>query len=76
MRALLFVAALAVAGCNDSGPPGPTIEGVDPVQSDGDLAPDPTLQPEPELAPEADIAPEPNLEPGATLQPDSSAQTP
>ena len=77
MRTLPFlVVALAVAGCNHDNPPGPTLEGVDPVQTDGDLAPDPTLQPEPELAPEADITPEPDLEPDATLQPDSSAGTP
>ena len=73
MRTLLLLAALAVAGCTDADPPGPTIEGVDPVQTDGDLAPDPTLQPTPELAPEADVTPEPDLEPDATLQPDSSA---
>ncbi len=71
-RAAALVAVLALAGCADADPPGPTLEGVDPVQSDGDLAPDAGLQPETEVAPEADIAPDPSLAPNSTLQLDST----
>ena len=75
MRPLLLLAALALApGCADPAPEAAdvTVDGVDPVQSDGDLTPDATLQPDSTaLAPEADITPEPDLEPDAVLQPDS-----
>lgn len=75
MRRLLLLAALALAACGTGDESGDvTVEGVDPAESDVELAPGPTLQPgDPGLAPEADVTPEPDLEPDATLQPDSSA---
>ncbi len=72
MRTAFLVAMVALAGCADADPPGPTLEGVDPVQTDGDLAPDSDLEPTPDLAPERDIDPGAGLAPEATLQPDSS----
>ena len=75
MRRLLFLAALALAACGTGDESDDvTVQGVDPVESDADLAPDAGLQPGGELAPDADVTPEPDLEPDATLQPpDSSA---
>ena len=71
---LFAVAALtASAGCQDA-PDGPTLQGEDPVQSDGDLAPDATVAPGgQDLAPVPELTPEPDLEPEATLQPDTTA---
>jgi hypothetical protein len=72
MRAALLIALLAVVGCADEPPPGPTLDGTDPVQSDADLAPDAGLQPDAGIEPESDLAPDPALPPEETLQPDSS----
>ena len=74
-RATLLVVALALTGCADADPPGPTLEGTDPVQTDGDLAPDADLEPAPQMAPERDVAPDPGLAPEATLQPDTTARS-
>lgn len=72
MRALLL-AALLVAGCADDPADSITIKGVDPVETDGDLAPDASLQPEgTDLAPEDDTTPDATLQPEAGLQPDST----
>ena len=71
---LLLVLVLALAGCAEPDAPAPTtIEGVDPVQADGDLAPNATLRSDgAALAPDAGVAPAPDLAPETTLQPDSS----
>lgn len=71
MRLLLLSAVLALAACG-ADEPVTTIDGIDPVQTDGDLAPDATVQPGGDLAPEASTAPEPPLAPEQTLQPDST----
>lgn len=70
-RALLLALVLPLAACGSDEEPVMTIDGVDPVQTDGDLAPDQTLEPEASLEPEATTEPEPTLEPETTLQPDS-----
>ena len=72
-RALLLAAALSFAGCADDNPPGPTLDGVDPVQIDEGLTPDAGLQPEADIEPESNFEPEEGLPPEQTLQPDSSA---
>ncbi|PAP75553.1 hypothetical protein [Rubrivirga marina] len=74
MRALLLLAALAFVACApDDESDDVTVDGVDPAESDADLAPDPTLQPgNPGLAPEADVTPEPGLAPDPTVQPGST----
>ena len=78
MRPLLLLAALAaplaVAGCAEpaADDPAVTVDGVDPVQSDGDLAPDATVQPDSTaLTPEADTRPRPTLRPEAQSMLDS-----
>ncbi len=69
MRYAMLTVALFLAACG-SDEPDIVIEGVDPVQSDGDLAPDATLAPAPPaLEDEAIGAPGGTLEPEATLQP-------
>jgi hypothetical protein len=74
MRVSLLLAALGLAACGPSDDAPVTVEGVDPVESDADLAPAPTLQPgDAGLAPEANVTPAPDLAPEGTLQPDSSA---
>jgi hypothetical protein len=74
MRASLLLAALGLAACGPSDDAPVVVEGVDPVESDGDLAPDPTLRPgDAGLAPEADVTPAPDLAPEGALQPDSAA---
>lgn len=70
MRALCLLLVL-LAACADE-PADLTIEGVDPVQTDQDLAPDATLQPETELAPIPEVAPEGTIQPQATLEPENS----
>ena len=72
-RALLFAAALSTAGCADPNPPGPTLDGVEPVQTDEDLTPDAGLRPGTDIEPESDFAPEAGMPPEQTLQPDSAA---
>lgn len=74
MRTLLLVGAFGLAACGGASdaPADVTVEGVDPADGGGTLAPDSTLQPGSGLAPEPDVAPEPDLEPDATLQPDSA----
>ena len=73
MRALLLFAALAFAACAPADESDDvTVEGVDPAETDTDLAPDSDLQPGGELAPEADTEPEPGLAPSPTVQPDPS----
>ena len=72
-RALLLAAALSFAGCADDNPPGPTLDGVDPVQTDEDLTPDAGLRPGTDIEPESDFAPEAGMPPEQTLQPDSAA---
>ena len=74
MRYALLTVALFLSACG-SDEPDVVVDGVDPVQSDGDLEPDAGLAPDAELAPEplqddADLdAPGGTLEPNGTLQP-------
>ena len=65
-RSLSLVALLALGACQAEGPPGPTLEGTDPVETDSDLAPDQTMEPNTELAPE------PESEPGGTIEPEAT----
>lgn len=77
MRALCLASCLVLAACASdepaSGPADVTIEGVDPVQTDGDLAPDATLQADPVTPPTPGTAVGGTMEPEATLQPDTTA---
>lgn len=76
MRTVFLLAALTLAACGSNESASPTLDGVDPPQSDAELAPDATLQPEGDLAPQPDVEPDPGLAPDVTLQPDTSDQTP
>ncbi|MEM0961046.1 MAG: hypothetical protein AAGK21_00735 [Bacteroidota bacterium] len=64
---VLAVAVLMISACGPEPPP-ETIEGIDPVQTDGDLTPDATLRPdEPDLAPDDGLAPDASLAPADSL---------
>ena len=80
MRFVGLACLLALGACApDDGPADVTVEGVDPVQTDGDLAPDAELAPESQLEPTPSVAPErrsnPGPRPSPTLRPASSAAT-
>jgi len=63
---LLFLPLAACGGGDDEADV--TIEGVDPVQTDPDMAPDSYVQPGgPGLAPDAPLAPEDELQPADSL---------
>ena len=69
MRYALLTVALSLAACAFD-EPDVVLDGVDPVQTDGDLAPDATLAPAPPALDENALdAPGGTLEPDATLQP-------
>lgn len=63
-RVFLLALAFSLSACG-SDEPELTIEGVDPVQTDGDLAPDQNLEPSSTLEPAATLEPESTLEPDA-----------
>ena len=66
MRPALFALALgiALAACGDDPDVAPvTVDGVDPVQTDGDLAPEAGLAPDTDLTPETELAPADSLAP-------------
>ena len=69
---LLLLGVWALAACGPNEDDGITVQGVDPTDANGDLAPDSSLRSGvPGLAPDADIAPEVEQAPEQTLGPDS-----
>lgn len=70
MRLLFLGALLALSACASDDSADITIQGVDPVQTDSDVAPDASLQPEP-IQPPVGTAEGGTVEPEATLQPQS-----
>ena len=68
MRLIGLACLLALAACaSDDGPADVTVEGVDPLQTDADLAPESELSPGSQVAPAPRVAPEPTLQPEPTL---------
>ncbi|OZC04044.1 hypothetical protein [Rubricoccus marinus] len=68
IRLAALALLLPLAACGAEEDPDLVLEGADPVQADGDLAPDATLAPEAEQAPSSDLAPEAELEPDAVIE--------
>ncbi len=62
---------LPLAACGSQEDPALVLEGTDPVQADGDLAPDASLAPTSDLAPEADLEPDAGLTPEAEMAPEN-----
>ena len=68
LRGLALALLLPLAACGSDEPP-VEVQGVDPVQSDGDLTPDATMAPESEQAPAGELEPETELEPAPVTEP-------
>ncbi len=74
MRPALVLLALGLAACaSHDDEADVTVQGVDPVQTDGDMAPDTYVEPGgPTLAPDVPLAPEDEVQPSDSLQPDAA----
>ena len=71
---LLLTLTLGLAACAQHDDEADvTVQGVDPVQTDADMAPDTYVEPGgPTMAPDAPLAPEDDLQPADSLQPDAT----